>query len=145
MNDLSFFEISGNGNYIKIELLGLNHPNAELEYDANWIGGNVSVKAGAFSGKFKADFVTSDFPSFKKQLEKLYENLNGFAEFYTLENQVEIKIKGDGIGHLNADCEVIDFPGFGNQLKFQIEFDQTHLPVIINQLTQIESKYSLKI
>ncbi len=144
MNELDFFEISGNGNSIKIELLGLNNPNAELGYDANWIGGNVSVKAGAFFGKFKADFITSDFPSFKNQLEKLYENLNGFAEFYTLENQVEIKIKGDGIGHLNAVCEVVDFPGDGNELKFHIEFDQTHLLLIIKQLAQIENKYTSK-
>jgi hypothetical protein len=144
MTDIDFFEISGNGNFIRIELLGLNYPNADMQSDANWISGNVSVQAGAFSGNFKMEFETTDFPSFKIQLEKLYEKLNGFAVFYTIENQVEIKISGDGNGHLNAACEVVDFPGYGNKLNFEIDFDQTHLPKIIAQLLQIMNKYPVR-
>lgn len=135
------FEISESGNLIRIELIGLNHPNAELDWDKNWIRGIVNVKAGAFSGEFKADFMTVDFVSFKNELAKLYEKLNGIATFYTLEEQVMVKVVGDRIGHLKADCVVMDNAGIGNRLEFEIDFDQTHIPKILNQLERITVKF----
>jgi hypothetical protein len=136
-----FFEISESGNFIRIDLIGFNHPNAELDWDKNWLKGLVKVKAGGFSGEFKADFMTVDFLSFKNELKKLYDKLNGVATFYTLESQVEIKIVGDGIGHLNAECEVMDNAGTGNKLEFEINFDQTHIPKIITQLEKITNRF----
>src|SRR5436190_10246092 len=97
-----YFEISAGGNSIRIELLGLIYPNAELDWDENWVSSTVYVKAGAFSGVFKAEFLIVEFSSFKDQLVKLYDKLNGVAVFDALEEQVEINIIGDGIGHLKA-------------------------------------------
>lgn len=112
-----------------------------MDWDRNWLKSLVYVKAGVFSGSFKADLMTTDFESFKLQLAKLYDKLNGIATFKTLENQVEMKIIGDGIGHLKAECEVIDEAGFGNKLEFEIDFDQTHIPKILNQLEKITTKF----
>ena len=137
----TYFEISESGNFIRIELLKLSHLNAEMDWDANWIKGFVKVKAGGFNGEFNAEFMTVDFISFKTELTKLYDKLNGIASFQTLENQVDIKIKGDGIGHLNAECEVMDFAGMGNKLIFEINFDQTHIPKLLNELGKIISKF----
>ncbi|MEO8236390.1 MAG: hypothetical protein ABI549_13315 [Flavobacterium sp.] len=139
--ETTYFEITESGDFIRIDLIGLNYPNAELDWDRNWISGIVKVKAGVFSGEFKADFMTVDFFSFKNELVKLYDNLNGIATFHTLESQVEMKIVGDGIGHLNAECVVMDNAGNGNKLKFEISFDQTHVPKILNQLEKIVNKF----
>lgn len=139
--ETTYFEITESGNLIRIDLIGLNYPNAELDWDRNWIRGIVKVKAGAFSGEFKADFMTVDFMSFKNELAKLYDKLNGIATFHTLESQVEIKIVGDGIGHLNAECVVMDNAGNGNKLEFEVSFDQTHIPKILNQLEKIVTKF----
>ena len=136
-----FFEISESGNLIRIELIELNYPNAELDWDRNWINGIVKVKAGAFSGEFKANFMTVDFLSFKNELTELYDKLNGTATFNTLESQVKIKIIGDGIGHLNTLCVVMDYAGNGNKLEFEISFDQTQIPKIINQLEKITREF----
>ena len=85
--------------------------------------------------------MTVDFVSFKNELSKLYDKLNGIATFQTLENQVYIKIFGNGIGHLNAKCVVMDDAGNGNRLEFEIDFDQTHIPKILNQLEKIVAKF----
>ena len=139
--ETNFFEISENGSFIRIDLIDFNYPYADLDWDKNWISGIVKVKAGAFSGEFKTDFMTVDFVSFKNEMEKLYDKLNGIATFYTLENQVEIKIIGDGIGHLKAECEVMDYAGIGNKLKFEIDFDQTYIPKLLNQLEKITKRF----
>ena len=142
MNDeRTFFEISENGDLIRIELIGLNYPEAELDWDRNWIQTFVKVKAGKFTGEFKADFMTIDFINFKNELEILYSKLKGIATFQTLESQVEMKIIGDGIGHLKAECIVMDNAGIGNKLEFEINFDQTHIPKILNQLEKISIQF----
>lgn len=137
----TYFEISESGNSIRIELVDYNYANAVSDWDKNWVHGIVNVKAGAFNGEFKADFMTLDFEVFKTELEKLYENLNGIATFHTLEEQVVVKVTGDGIGHLKADCVVMDYAGMGNRLAFEIDFDQTHVPEILNQLNGIVTKF----
>jgi hypothetical protein len=137
----TFFEISESGNFIGIELIDYAYANADLDWDRNWVKGFVKVKAGSFSGEFKADFMIADFVSFKNNLTKLYDKLNGIATFKTLESQVDIKITGDGIGHLKAECEVIDSAGIGNKLEFEINFDQTHVPKILNQLEKIINQF----
>lgn len=140
-----YFEISETGNFIQIELLSLNFPDSELDWDRNWIAGIVTVRAGNFSGKFSADFMTQDFVDFKEQLIELYKNLTGTATFETIESQVEINIAGDGIGHLRADCVVMDSVGIGNKLEFEINFDQTHIPKILNQLDKITNTFPRKV
>ncbi len=77
------------------------------------------------------------------QLKLLYNKLDGSAVFNTIENQVNINIVGDGVGHLTAKCELMDFAGNGNVLLFTINFDQSHLPKIINQLEIITNRYPL--
>lgn len=142
INDNSaYFEINGKGNLIQIEVVGYNYLNAELDWDKNWVRGIVNVKAGAFYGEFKADFMTLDFVVFKNELEKLYDKLKGIATFHTLEEQVVVKVIGDGIGHLKAECVVMDYAGIGNKLKFEIDFDQTHIPRILNQLNRIVTEF----
>lgn len=136
-----FFEIFGNGNSIKITLIGYSFPNAELDWDKNWIKGLVEVKAGAFFGQFGADFITIDFATFKNELSILYDRLNGAAIFTTLENQVNIKITGDGTGHLKAECKVMNEPSFGSKLQFEIDFDQTNIPKTLKQLDKITNKF----
>jgi hypothetical protein len=93
IEDNTYFEISESGNFIRIELLKLSHLNTEMDWDANWIKGFVKLKAGGFSGEFNSYFMTTDFISFKTELTKLYDKLNGITNFQTLENQVDIKIR----------------------------------------------------
>ena len=143
-NDSTYFEISGNGNFIRIELSNFNDLSTELGWSENWIKVIVHVKAGGFSGNFRADLTTWEFLTFKKELIILYQKLTGSATFDTLEKQVVIKVSGDGIGHLKAECILEDQAGFGNRLNLEIDFDQTFLPELIRQLEKITDKFEVK-
>ena len=140
-DDTIHLEISGNGNFLRIEPLKWSHPNAEMDWDKNWITVTLYVKAGAFHGEFGADFMTIDFINFRNELIKLYDNLNGIARFHTLEEQIGIQITGDGFGHLTAECFAMDYSGIGNKLQFEIDFDQSYIPIILKQLEVITSKF----
>jgi hypothetical protein len=142
-NDTTYFELKDSGDFIRIDLTKLTYPDAELDWDRNWIQTKVTVKAGAFSGQFDVELMTVDFEKFKQGLKRLYDKLDGNANFDTLEGQVSIKIKGDGIGHLVADCSVMDYAGTGNQLDFEIDFDQTIIPDLVGQLDNITKTFPI--
>lgn len=141
MNEEIYFELSDSGDSIRICINGLDNSDTEKDCGIYWLKSEIFVKAGGFSGNFKASLENFDFEDFLKQLKSLYIKLDGSAVFQTIENQVKINIVGDGIGHLSAKCELMDFAGSGNVLLFKINFDQSHLPKIINQLEIITNKY----
>ena len=143
-NNTIYFEIKDSGDFIRIDLLNLTYPNAEDDWDRNWIKSKIKVKAGAFTGVFQAELMTTDFEKFKQEISKLYEKLDGRANFDTLEGQISIKIKGDGIGHFEADCFVMDFAGTGNKLDFEINFDQTMITDIVSQLDNITKVFPVQ-
>ena len=140
-----FFELKGGGDFLKIEVIGFAYPDTKDDWDRKWVKSKASLKAGGFTGQFACDLMTSDFQKFKEQLSELYEKMNGIAIFDTIEDQIKIKIKGDGIGHFEADCKVMDSAGIGNSLEFFLEFDQTYIPAIINQLENITRTFPTSI
>ena len=89
-----------------------------------------------------ASLRTTDFSSFRAQLEKLYEELKAEAAFETMEEWLSIELSGDGRGHVETRAEVTDAPGTGNRLRFSISgIDQTHLVDVVARLVEIEGAF----
>ena len=140
MTDDIFFAITDGPDIIKIQPLKWTYPDAELDSDKNWIQSKITVKLGAFRGEVYCELMTTDFELFKRQIKSLYNNLKGTASFKPIEQQIELKIEGDGIGHFIVDSEVMDDVGIGNRLISKITFDQTQIPLMVKQLNSIEGE-----
>jgi hypothetical protein len=104
----------------------------------------LGCNTGGFRGAFRASLRTDEFVRFREQLGLLYENLDGRAEFQSMERWLSIRVSGDGRGHFEADCEARDDPSFGNALRFTLHFDQTELPVILRGLAALEEAFPVK-
>ena len=78
----------------------------------------------------------SDVIRFKEQLEPVYRNLEGVAEFKTIEDQLAIKIEVDKLGHVEASGFFIDDFASGNKLNFNISYDQTLLWHTISEIDE---------
>ncbi|MBB2151431.1 WapI family immunity protein [Pedobacter gandavensis] len=132
------FEISDSGYLVRLEPIERIQYNSEIDWDKNWIKTKVSINAGKFSGQYEGDFRTTDFKAFKEDLSKLYDNLNGTVIFNDLEGYLDLKIIGDGFGHFNVEVKACDNPGiYGSVLSFNMEFDQTEINKMVNQLEMI--------
>lgn len=138
-----FFELTDSGNFLRITVLNQSYTNASDNWDKNWINCRIQAKSGAFSGTFDAQFMTTDFESFKQQLRRVYESLKGTANFHCLDDYVNIIVTGDGIGHLKAKCTLMESNIPLNELTFELEFDQTYLPDIISQLNNITRTFPI--
>lgn len=139
-----YFELTGSGDMVRLEPKTLARGSGELtDWDRNWINTLVTVKGGHFTGQFEAMFMTTDFERFKQELKPLYDNLKGTAKFSGFEGQLELKIKGDGIGHFEVDVLACDQPGIGGVLTFKMSFDQTIIKDLVEQLDSITRKFPI--
>ena len=139
------FEISESGDMVKIEALEFSYPDADYDWDSNWIKSKVTVKGGSFHGEYRAEFMTLDFAKLEKEFNALYDNLSGEAEFKDREGYLELKIVGDGIGHFEVDIKACDNPGiYGSYLNFTMNFDQTYIKGFVNHLRRITEEFPIK-
>jgi hypothetical protein len=86
--------------------------------------------------------MTVDFEKFKQELSRLYNNLKGTANFNDLEGYLELKINGDGFGHFEVNVKACDQPGVNaSELTYKMDFDQTELNELVNQLDRITKQF----
>ena len=138
------FEINDNGNFIRIIPLKFIFPDAEMDWDRNFIETQIEVNAPPFQGKYKSSLMTVDFEKFKQELKRIYNDLAGTTRFDSLESEIDIKIKGDGIGHFKVNCTATDRSMFdGSELAFVLHFDQTHIPELIKLLEEITTTFPI--
>jgi hypothetical protein len=129
---------------IEVDVLRYERALIGEYYDDNWLTIEIYVQAGGFEGKVKGAILTDDLIRFLSQLRPLYETLRGSAEFGTMEDQLNLKLAGDGKGHIELHGEVADRPGIGNRLHFTLQFDQSQLRVSISELEKITLQFPVR-
>jgi len=124
------------GEFLKISVPGRSHPDCDDYWDGNWLQATVDIRAGGFRGSVDGDIRAEELVAFQAQLVPLQQSLQGVAEYDTLEGWLSIRATGDGQGHIEIRCVVLDQPGIGNKLDFTLASDQTFLKQTIAQLTE---------
>jgi hypothetical protein len=100
---------------------------------------DVLIATHGFSGKVSISIAFDEVIKFREELESVYRDLKGKAEFRTLEGQLSIDINVDKLGHVFASGILkSDFSG-DNELHYSLSFDQTCL---LHTLSEIDSYVS---
>src|SRR5437773_3097120 len=94
------------GERITLKPLVRAHADATDYWDGNWIECAVAVTAGAFRGEYLASLRAEEFVSFRRDLERLYQELRGRGQFRSMEEWVTIDLSGDGRGHFIGVCRL---------------------------------------
>lgn len=126
---------------IELTVLGRSHPTSADYWDGNWLRTKVAVQVGGFAGTFAADLRAEEFRSFRDQLARLYETLDGEATFTTMEGQVLLVLAGDGIGHVSVSADLVDAAGIGNRLHCELAIDQTYLAAVLDSLDAVDAAW----
>ncbi len=138
----TYFEISANGNYFRLEPFAYERTGSDNYYDDNWVRTKISVKGGSFSGQYEVSMLTDEFEYLQKGFSLLDNNLNGGLEFTDMESSVTLKINGDGFGHFTADVTANDYGGQPySRLTFTITFDQSYIKPILAQLDRLTKEF----
>jgi hypothetical protein len=132
---MPFFSI-GYPDKERVEVTLLGSPTNPKSEGYDWVKALVQVEVGAFKGELEIYIGVSDMIRFKEQLEPVYRNLEGVAEFKTIEDQLAIKIEVDKLGHVRASGFILDDFVSGNRLNFNISYDQTLLWHTISEIDE---------
>jgi hypothetical protein len=128
----------------RVEIDVLRYEQPREFHDDEWLAIQITVCVGQFSGKIDAAILTKELVLFVEQLRPLFETLHGSAEFVTLEDQLNLRLSGDGRGHIKLKGHVADRPGDGNQLNFNLDFDQSQLGVSIQELEKVIAEFPFR-
>src|SRR5437660_8865101 len=91
---------------IEVDVHGYERAPVGEYYDDNWLTVEIRVRTGGFRGKASATIITSELTKFLSELSPLHQTLSGAAEFKTMEEQLSLRLVGDGKGHIELVGEV---------------------------------------
>ena len=129
---------------IEVEVLRYERAPAGEYYDDNWLTSQIRVRAGGFRGQVDAAVLTGELSAFLTGLRPLHETLRGTAEFSTMEQQLHLRLIGDGKGHIELTGEIADQPGIGNRLHFTLQIDQSQLGASIHELEKVTTEFPVR-
>ena len=92
-----------------------------------WIEADVNITAEAFRGSIQVIFELVDLLQFRTELARVYESLNGRADFKHRDRQLVFSVEGNGRGGITIKGHAYARPTWGNKLEFEIAIDQTFL------------------
>ena len=129
--------------HLESEYLALRVVGRLPTYDADegWLPTQISVVTIGFGGDTRTDLLRQELAAFRDQLAPLYERPAGRAELRSLEAGLRADVVGDGLGNFRMIYEVRSRNWPLTALKSELEFDQTQIPGIIEQLDAVLNAY----
>ena len=140
-------QIRGDGNVIRIGVFGYERPDANDEYDSNWLRARCSITVAEFSAVLSLALVTHDFTRFADELEQAVQLVKGAASFSTVEAGLAIDIKFTAAGHAEIFGSVRSQRSLVpdvSVLSFSFETDQSFLAQTVRELKAIVSRFPVR-
>jgi hypothetical protein len=134
---------SEHSQFVRADIRGYAFPDRDDGADGNWLTVWLEIDVEPLSGSYSALCRAEFIASFRRELEMLFESLEGDATFQPdWEGSLALKLHGDGIGHISVKGEACPHASIGPWLRFQLpDIDQTYLPEMISALTEVESEF----
>lgn len=133
------------GNRAEQLLVKVNSRSSAHDYwDGNWLMCEIRLCAGGFRGKFQANLRTDEIERFAAQVRTLYDDLRSPALLAPMEEQLVLRLEGDGRGHIVCHGEARDVVGTGNSLRFELQLDQTQRFATMVQLSELLNRYPVR-
>jgi hypothetical protein len=129
---------------VKLTVLSYERAPIGEFYDDNWLLCEVAVNAGAFRGKFQANFLTSEFAELLQGLGTLHRELRGDYTFEPMEGQLVLHVSCDHLGHIHFTGTAMDQAGIGHRLTFSLSMDQTYLSETLRELSDVVRAFPVR-
>lgn len=107
------------------------------EDSEGWLSANVKFDYKNFSANFRISLMLNDFYPFRDELVKLNDSLTGKANFKTIEDNVDITLIGNGLGHIQIIGMLRHDPVYELALQFDLLSDQTFLAGLLKECDKI--------
>lgn len=124
----------GGANSGYVSLKRITRSNVEKWFDAE-----VEIRCDGWSGTIRAEFMQGELTRFAEEIRNLYKNLVGEARLDPIEPHVRLSFVGDGKGHILIKGTAQNRLGYGTELSFRLDIDQTYLLSLADALCDIDA------
>src|SRR5690349_6848129 len=138
------FEVRGEGALVRVSILGYEQPDAQDYDDGNWLNATVHMAISGFRAAFPYAPYAPDLANFLSELSALYASMKGTAKYHSLEEDIILDGRIDELGGIEWSCVAPHPHGMGAKLEFGFTADQSYLPDLISQLTEILKTYPVR-
>ncbi|WP_400162580.1 WapI family immunity protein [Brevibacillus sp. TJ4] len=127
----------------QIDIIAVNrsYPYQQDYWDGNWLNCEIKVNIPGYTAAFPADLRTDEFQCFMVDLISIDSNLNGTANFRSMDSYIDLTCKITKTGILEWECRTSYPPFTGANLSFSFTSDQSFLPHLIKQLEMLIETY----
>ncbi len=105
---------------------------------------NLTMVAGRFQGFIETQFRADELARFRDLFREMYQHLRGEWHQEFLASGLDLRMKGDGLGHFEMVCIADDQGGTGNKPTFGIDFDQTEIPEMLASLDEVVANFPVR-
>src|SRR5688572_23176230 len=99
------------------------------EGSEEWLIAETSFHLNGFNAMFGFSMMIGDLVSFFQELQALYRDLKGVAQFRTVEDNVQLTLSIDESGHIHVNGTLRD-SSYTIETTFVMETDQSYLTEI---------------
>src|SRR5437762_1478646 len=98
-------ELKGDrGGCLALEILRREFPEVADYWDGNWLMCKVTILVGGFRGTFDAMFRVPELARLRDGVRSSLDRLDGSFAFESMEDQLKITGRGDGVGHFASSA-----------------------------------------
>lgn len=126
---------------LSIIITGRKHPQSDSYWDRNWLFADIKVKTDKFSANVSGTVRTDELMNLSRDLQTLYQTLEGNLIFTTIEEWISFRIDVDKLGGLKLSGKISDNLLNDTYLVFSIITDQSFLSTPLNQLREATEKF----
>ena len=116
-------------------------PDSPDYHDRNWVTSEYAVVVHPWSGRYTGTLFADEISRFANDLNRLYETLQGTAEFAPMEPYVTMLVEGDGLGHFVVSGEATAEFGSDTSLSFSFTVDQTQIKETLKSLERFKKLF----
>lgn len=140
MND--FIVRGKQGCFLRITLNDvIGFPETTSHFGGYDVKGIVDIKSGSYYVKGELWFTTGETYEFFNQLDRCYSDLQGVAVFCSSEANLKFEVKFINLGQVVIEGYFKEFYDRDNELKFEIESNQSFFVETLDGLRKIATMY----
>lgn len=137
------FTIQNEDSIIEIKVINRPYADADDIWDINWLSCNVKIRIPCFTANFCTYITCNELKSFYDGLRIFHAELKGTVCLCTLEGGINVEASVDKLGHIEWKAEVQYPEGYGAELNFTFNTDQSYVYQILRDLKQTIDEYPI--
>ena len=136
------FKIIGSNGHLLIKFIDVyGFPDKTCHWGGYDTQSSLEISCSGYSVKSFLCLSTGNVYELYKRFENCFENLEGEAYFESYESNLKFEMKFDKTGKVNISGKYIENYSIKNELKFELQSDQSYLSKTLSELKNILKKY----